>query len=337
MDAEILKAHRRTNRWQSILLLLAVGAVLFLIAYSLFGITAGWMAVGFAVLLFVFTPAVSPSIVLRMYRAKPLKESQAPALFDLVQELSKRAELPKPPDLYYLPSDVMNAFTVGRKKHAVIAVSDGLLRRLNLAELAGVLAHEMAHIQNNDVRLMGFADVAGRVVGSLSRLGQFLLLLNLPLILMGQSHIPWLTIGVLVLAPILTQLAQLALSRTREFEADASAAELIGDPRPLAAALKKIEEQSQSMLAKMFGGRKGLREPSLMRTHPHTHERIERLKGLRRSAAQAAAQGLLKFEQAQSDDPRAQSAQKSAQKSPQESPQAETPIPPRWHRTGTWF
>lgn len=315
MNPEVLAKHRRSNGAQSLLLLLTLATVLFAIAHTLFGGIAGWIAVGIAVALFFITPAVSPALVLRAYRAKELPPERFPQYNGMVAALAERARLPRPPKLYYLPSDVMNAFTVGRSEQAVIAVSDGLLRRLDFAELAAVLAHEVAHIQNRDVHLMGFADIAGRLVGSLSRLGQFLLFLNLPLMLLGQAHIPWLTVGLLFAAPLLTGLAQLALSRTREFAADQDAAELLGDPRPLASALQKIEHQSRSMLEKMFGGRRGLPEPSLLRTHPHTHERIERLQSMRPMdtpvldrLARSPVQGL--------------------------TPQ---PIRPRWHRTATWF
>ncbi len=315
MNAEILAKHRRSNWGQSLLLLLTLGAVLFAIAHTLFGGLAGWLAVGVALVLFFVTPAVSPTLVLRAYRAKPLPPERFPQYNGMVAALAQRAGLSQVPKLFYLPSDVMNAFTVGRSGQAVIAVSDGLLRRLNFAELAAVLAHEVAHIQNRDVHLMGFADIAGRLVGSLSRLGQFLLLLNLPLMLFGQAHIPWLTVGLLFAAPLLTGLAQLALSRTREFAADQDAAELLGDPRPLAAALEKIEHQSRGMLEKMFGGRRGLPEPSLLRTHPHTHDRIERLQAMRPTQpsvldelAHSPVQGL-----------------------------TQVAIRPRWHRTATWF
>ena len=321
MDARLLAQAKRANQWQSLLLVGALCGVLYAIAYSLFGFMGGMIAVGAALALFILTPAVSPALILRMYRARELQPAELPGAFEVMRELARRADLPAVPRLFYLPSQVMNAFTVGSPKHAIVVVSDGLLRRLNGPEFAAVLAHEITHIQNRDVRVMGFADVAGKIVGSLSRLGQILLLINLPLFLIGGMHLPWLTIGLLFLAPALTTIAQLALSRTREFAADAGAAELLGDSRPLASALHKIEVQSQSLLAKMFGGRRGLPEPSLLRTHPKTAERIERLLRMHPDGEQPTP-GAGSSLDARSFEPH---------------PLATRVHRPRWHRTGAWF
>jgi heat shock protein HtpX len=140
-----------------------------------------------------------------------------------------------------------------------------------------VLAHEVTHIQHNDLRVMSFAHLIGRMTGVLSTLGQVLLFLNLPLLLFGRSPVSWLGVVLLLFAPTLSNLLQLALSRTREFDADLGAAQLTGDPVGLAMALKKMERFEENVLRQVFvpGYRTGDR--SLLRTHPEMGERVRRL------------------------------------------------------------
>ena len=112
---------------------------------------------------------------MRMYGATRLGPGQAPSLSAALLELSQRAGLSEVPDLYYLPSSMVNAFTVGRRREAAIAVTDGLLRTLDIRELTGVVAHEVSHIRNNDIWVMGVADLFSRLTSLLSLFGQFLL------------------------------------------------------------------------------------------------------------------------------------------------------------------
>jgi heat shock protein HtpX len=175
---------------------------------------------------------------------------------------------------------MMNAFAVGRRDDAVIGVTDGLLRALNLRELTGVLAHEMSHIRNNDVWLMGIADLAGRITRMMSLFGMGLLLFSVPMWLQGGSLVSFVLIMLLVFAPQLTTLLQLALSRSREFDADLDAAGLTGDPAGLSSALAKLERQQRTPWEQiLFPGRK-LPEASLLRSHPPTRDRIARLASL---------------------------------------------------------
>ncbi|MEZ6004899.1 MAG: zinc metalloprotease HtpX [Planctomycetota bacterium] len=315
MHTGTLNRHRRGNLLQTLLLLGSVAAVLGLVAWGLFGTIGVWFALGLVLLLFLVSPAVSPALVLRMYRATPLRREQAQPVFEIVETLARRAGLPATPKLYLLPTQVMNAFAVGSPGSSAIAFSVALAQRLDRSEFAGVMAHEITHIQNRDVRLMSLADLAARLVASLSRLGLFLLLLNLPLFLLGGAHLPWFSVAMLVLAPGAVSLAQLALSRTREFDADAGAVELLGDARPLATALDKIEQHSQSLLAKLLGRRRGMIEPSLLRTHPHTTDRIARLQEMQRGTADPSWHG-----------PQALFV-----------PRPPDPAAPRIHRTGVWF
>ncbi|WP_312330195.1 zinc metalloprotease HtpX [Atlantibacter hermannii] len=176
----------------------------------------------------------------------------------------------------YVPSGVVNAFATGSKHHAAIALTDGLLRSLTPRELTGVLGHEIAHIANEDLRVMGLADSISRLTHLLALLGQLAIVLSLPTLLLGVTEVNWPALLLLAVAPQLALLAQLGLSRVREFDADRLAAELTGDPHGLASALAKIERVSRSWRAWLLPGW-GNPEPSWLRTHPATAERIERL------------------------------------------------------------
>ncbi len=172
---------------------------------------------------------------------------------------------------------VVNAFATGSKHHAAIALTDGLLRSLTPRELTGVLGHEIAHIANEDLRVMGLADSISRLTHLLALLGQLAIVLSLPTLLLGVTEVRLARVASTCRSrhswPLL---AQLGLSRVREFDADRLAAELTGDPHGLASALAKIERVSRSWRAWLLpdGGNP---EPSWLRTHPATAERIERL------------------------------------------------------------
>lgn len=142
-----------------------------------------------------------------------------------------------------------------------------------------MLAHEISHIRHNDLRVMAVADMMSRMTGLLSLFGQLFVLLNLPLILFTDLQLPWLALLVLLFAPSVSALLQLALSRTREFDADLEAARLTGDPAGLAGALVKLERQSLGPIEWLF--RQGRNPaPSVLRTHPYTQERLARLLSL---------------------------------------------------------
>lgn len=174
----------------------------------------------------------------------------------------------------------MNAFATGSAGDSLIAVSDALLRRLSERELAGVLAHEVSHMANGDLAVMAFADLVSRLCSLLSLLGQVLLLLSVPAMLLGLAEPAWLAILVLLAAPTLSALMQLALSRNREHEADRSAAELTGDPAGLASALDKLERWQGGFWEQVIMPGRRVPDPSLLRTHPDTSERIARLREL---------------------------------------------------------
>ena len=225
--------------------------------------------------------------MLRLYRAQPLAAADFPDGVRLVEALAERAGITRPPQLWLIRSKMMNAFAVGRPEDAAIVVTDAIVHGLSLRELAGVLAHEMSHIANEDIKVMALADMVSRMTSVMSTLGIIGLVLNLPAVLFGMATIPWLGIALLIAAPTIGGLLQLALSRTREYDADLGAAALTGDPGGLATALVKLE-QAQGRLWEglvLPGGR--LPDPSLMRTHPPTAERIARLRELAPAATAA--------------------------------------------------
>lgn len=292
MDPHSFQEHRLINGLQSAALLLGMGALMAAVGWLLGGIELMLWTAGLGVLLLALAPRIPPHLVMRMQGAVPLGRYDAPRLQATVQELAHRAGLGHVPRLYYLPSPILNAFTLGGRHEASIAVSEGLLRRLDGRELTGVLAHEISHVRNNDIRMMGLADLVVRITGVLSLMGQLLVLLNLPLLLLGEARISWLAILLLIFAPALSALMQLALSRTREFEADLGAAALTGDPHALASALAKLERASRGLLGRIFGPRPGQSQPSMLRTHPATEARIQRLRALTPAAAPPTPAGL---------------------------------------------
>jgi len=279
--AELRRRRKVTNLLHSVLLLGGMVVLLALCGWVVGGEPGVFWAFAAGVLSLILSPRVSPRLVLALFGARRLTYPEAPRLFDLTGALSRRAGLVRPPDLYYVASPVLNAFTVGGREQAAIALSDGLLRALSLRELAGVLAHEVSHVRNNDLWVMGLADTVASLTRFMALFGTVLLLLNLPLLVLEQETVPWALVLVLMLAPTAGALLQLALSRTREFDADLDAAHLTGDPEGVASALMRIEAvQGRFWEGLMLPGRRN-GGPSLLRTHPPTEERVRRLLELR--------------------------------------------------------
>jgi len=280
MDRDRLASHRLENRLHGLLLISGMLVLLAVLGWAVAGVVGTAILLGFGALVMVLGQRAAPRMMLAMYRARRLAPRDAPELHGLVAELSRRAGLPATPQLFWVPSPIPNAFAVGRRERALVGVTDGLVRSMAPRELAGVLAHEIAHVRHDDLWVMGLADVLSRTTRLLSLLGQVLLLLNLPLVLLGRVVVPWTLVLLLVAAPTVSALLQLALSRTREFDADAEAARLTGDPRGLASALTRLERQARSTLLRVVLPEAGSSEPSLLRTHPTTAERVRRLLAL---------------------------------------------------------
>ena len=254
-----------------------MGGLLVVLGLLLFQGAGVFWALAMALVLLGLNPMISPALILRLYRARRLTERSAPDLVRMVEALAVRAGLPRTPELHYIASPMINAFAVGTGKASALAITDGLLRALSPREILGVLAHEVSHVASGDTRVMMLADLFSRMTGLLSNVGQLLLFLNLPLILFSEYAVPWALIGVLIFAPSVSVLLQLALSRTREYDADIAAAGLTGDPRGLASALAKMERYQGGFMEQIFLPGRRVPDPSLLRTHPDTKERIERL------------------------------------------------------------
>lgn len=280
MDPSALAAHRLNNLLHSLLLLGGLGGLLALTGWWFAGMVGAFWAFGAGLGALLLGPQVSPRLVLRAYGARHLHPHAAPDLYRLMEALAVRAELPRIPALYYIPSEVPNAFAVGSHEAAAIALTDGLLRRLVTRELAGVLAHEVSHLRHRDLWLMGLADTVSRLTILATQVGWVLLAILFAGSLLGLGSFPLLAPLFLLAVPILSTLLQLALSRTREFHADLGAAALTGDPEGLASALAKLEcGRGRWWERLLFPGRREP-DPALLRTHPHARERIRRLLAL---------------------------------------------------------
>lgn len=239
----------------------------------------------------------SDKMLLSMYGAKPVDETSAPDLVHLVRQLSEKCGLPMP-KVYIVDQDQPNAFATGRNpEHAAICVTRGLLSRVSNEELAGVLAHELSHVKNRDTLTM---TITATIAGAVSMLA------NLVFFMGGRRNNPLGLAGMLLvtfLAPVAAILVQMAVSRTREFEADRSGAELSGRPLWLASALRHIEKGAEAIdnpaadanpaTAHMFivNPLSGSGLSGLFASHPSTEERVARLQAMAAKMGQAASAG----------------------------------------------
>jgi heat shock protein HtpX len=234
----------------------------------------------------------SDKIVLKMYNAQPVTEAQAPDLYAMVRRLTQKAGLPMP-KVYIIPEEALNAFATGRNpEHGVVAVTEGIMRALGQEELEGVIAHELAHIKHRDI-LTG--TIVATIAGAISMLAQ---MAHWAMLFGGgrrdddEGGSPVVALVMMIVAPIAAMLVQMAISRTREYEADRGGAAIAGNPYGLANALLKLERGAQVVpmhdakpaTAHMFimnplsGG--GLMK--LFSTHPPIAERVKRLKEMQR-------------------------------------------------------
>lgn len=317
-------SHRVQNDLHTILLIGGMAILLGLIGYLLFGKIGLIILVLGGIILVSSAPRVTPKLVLRMYKAKPVAVEEDTQLFAIVEELAKRAGLSKVPQLFYIPSQMINAFATGTRDNALIGITDGILRALNGNEITAVLAHEMAHIKNNDIRVMGLADTIMRVTHMLSGIGKILLIVNLPLIFAGKGSFSWLAVALLIFAPNIATMLQLGLSRAREYDADVGAVDLTKDPYSLATALQKLEKLNTGLLQKIILPGRKVPEPSLLRTHPHTDDRIERL-------------DLMAKELQQDRNEIPASNRWQAGSLPDHQSATIKPKGPRWHFSGLWY
>jgi heat shock protein HtpX len=263
-------------------------------------LTGLFVAIGAAIggpqtaLLFLFFGAAlnlgawwfSDKVALKMSGAQPLEESQAPQIYAMTRELCEKAELPMP-DLYVIPQNQPNAFATGRNPdNSAVAVTAGIVKALSPDELRGVIAHELAHIRNRDTLIQS---VAATIGGAITYLAYMFMWFgndnNSPIGLIGS-------LAMVLLAPLAATIIQMAVSRQREYSADATGAEFSGNPESLATALLRLEETAQATpmevnqatecmyIVKPLSG-KGL--AGLFSTHPPIEERVRRLRQMRTS------------------------------------------------------
>lgn len=270
-------ARKTRNFFQTIFILAGMLTLFGVLGYMLMGKMGILWSASLGMVLMATTPKISPRLFLQRQGAVFLQPEEADGLYDILTQLSQRARILKVPKLYIVSSGVMNAFSMGRRNDAAVVLTEALIRKLNWYEIAGILAHEVGHIRNNDLFLHSLADTMTRVTSMLSTFGQILILLYLPLLFFSDAFISPVVLILLLFAPSISALLQLALSRTREFEADQTAAYLTSDPKSLAVALGKMDHEDKSLWEKVFRPRSQAFAPSLLRTHPHTDERVVRL------------------------------------------------------------
>jgi heat shock protein HtpX len=266
------------------ILMAALGGLLVLIGAAIGGLKGASAFLVIALLMNFVAYWFSDKIALASAGAKPISEQEAPQLYQMVRELTTRADLPMP-RLYLIPSDQPNAFATGRNpKHAAVAVTSGITKLLSEDELRGVISHELGHVRNRDILTQSVASAIGAMITWIA----YLLLFfgdddNSPLGLVAN-------LALFLLAPIAASLIQLAISRQREYSADATGAQICGNPESLASALLRLEEGVKAMpmqvnqateplyIVKPFAGG-GI--ASLFSTHPPIEERVRRLRQMR--------------------------------------------------------
>lgn len=275
------------NAVKTMMLLAALTALFMSVGYVLGGMGGLLIATLFALGTNAWAFWNSDKMVLRMHNAQPVTQASAPELYQMVAELSRNANLPMPA-IYVIQDDQPNAFATGRNPdNAAVAATTGIMRLLSREELAGVMAHELAHIKNRDTLIM---TIAATVAGALSMLAQFGFFFG-----GGRDRNPLGFIGVLLavfLAPMAAALIQMLISRTREYSADRLGAEIARDPLALASALRKISgggrrfemasAEANPATAHMFivNPLSGARMDNLFSTHPNVENRVAALEKL---------------------------------------------------------
>jgi heat shock protein HtpX len=275
------------NWLKTAILMAAIMALFGTVGVALGGVQGMLLAFAFGGAMNIWAYWNSDKMVLRMYNAREVDESSAPQFYRLVRELASNAGLPMP-KVYVIDEAQPNAFATGRNpEHAAVAATTGILQMLSERELRGVMAHELAHVKHRDILISTISATVAGAISTLANFGMFFGGRDEE----GRSH-PVVGILIMILAPLAAALIQMAISRSREFEADRGGAEISRDPEALAAALQKIERYAQGLpmgaaeahpeTAQMMiinplsgGDLKGL-----FSTHPATEERVRRLLAL---------------------------------------------------------
>ncbi len=276
------------NTFKTALLLTGLTLLLLFIGRAFGGQRGMLFALIFAAVLNFASYFFSDKIALSMYRAQPVTREELPRVYGVVERLAQKIGIPTP-RIYVIPTDSPNAFATGRNpSHASVAVTQGILNLLNDEELEGVLAHELGHVRNRDILISSIAATIAGAITYLAQMGRFAMIFG------GMDRDNrdrgggFAALLMLILAPIAAMLIQLAVSRSREYEADASGAHYTGNPYALASALAKLDAYSRRipMMANPSTAHLFIVQPllgvnfgSLFSTHPPIAKRIERLTG----------------------------------------------------------
>ena len=270
-------------------LLMGILTILFLwIGYALGGESGMTIALILALAMNAFSYWFSDKIILKMYRASEVSQSEAPELYTMVKRLTQKAGMPMP-RIYLINQPQPNAFATGRNPdHAAVAVTTGIMRILSVEELEGVIAHELAHIKHRDILIGSIAATIAGAISYLTHMAQWALIFG------GRDDDeggnPFVAVIIMIVASIAAVLIQMAISRSREYAADAGGAKIAGNPRYLAHALRKLHSASQQIplnaqpaTAHMFivNPLTGGKMARLFSTHPPMEERIARLEAMR--------------------------------------------------------
>jgi len=272
------------NMMRTVMLMTLLTLVLVFAGGALGGQSGALIALIIAAVMNLGSYWFSAKVVIKMYRGK---ETQSGELYEVVSEICQQNNLIMP-KVFLLPQPTPNAFATGRNpKHAVVAATEGIMQVLSRAELKGVMAHEMAHVQNRDILIGSIAATFAGAISYMAHMAQWAMIFG------GRDNEdrnPIAMIAMMILAPIAAMLVQMAISRSREYGADKKGAELCGNPHDLANALRKLEASNQRMpmqkvneaTAHMFivNPLSGKKLAKLFSTHPPMEERIRRLEGM---------------------------------------------------------
>lgn len=279
--------------WRSFILLAGLTALFMGAGWALGGSSGMWIALALAMAMNVYSYWNADTLVLRMYRARRASPLEAPELHDIVHRLATGAGMPMPA-VYLIDTPQPNAFATGRDPaHAAVAATTGLMQQLSREEIAGVMAHELAHVKNRDTLIM---TITATLAGAISMLANFAFFFggnrNNPLGLVGA-------ILMMIVAPLAAMVVQMAISRSREYEADRGGAEICGNPLWLARALERLEREARrapnlaaethpaSAHVFIVNPLRQAQMAGLFSTHPSTAERVWRLEAMAASGGGA--------------------------------------------------
>ena len=279
------------NTFKTAFLLTALTLLLMAIGRAFGGQNGMFIALAFAVVMNFVSYFYSDKIALSMYRAQPASLEELPRVYAVVERLSQKMGIPMP-KIYVIPTDSPNAFATGRNpQHASVAATRGILQLLNDEELEGVLAHELGHVSNRDILISSVAATIAGAITMIASMGRWAMIFG------GfggdrdrRDGGGLAALFMLIVAPIAATLIQLAVSRSREYQADATGAHLTRNPYALASALRKIDAYARRIplqanpstahlfIIKPFSGQSMMR---MFSTHPSTEDRIARLQAMR--------------------------------------------------------